>query len=579
MIPELLAPRRVLWLALALMLLLWAFLPRGEGAFDDWWINAALHGEPTLGAINGHDFFAFADGNPAHLGRETGPMPWFVDPQLKLALFRPLSVVTHRLDHATFGFISTWASVHSLLWAILMVVGAFRLYARLLSPKVAGLAVIVFALAGSHSEPLVWLSARNALVAAAFGVWSILFYVQGREGEGPLAPALAWLSFVLALLSGESALGILGYFAAYELFARRDAWSARLRAFAPFAAAAVIWLAAYAAQGYGTRGSGYYLNPINEPLAFFAELPMRFAALIGGVVMGAPTMLWFVRPESRILLVLLGVFGVLVLWVACVPRARRAEATERASLVSLGVGALLSLVPPSAGILGARSLVVPSLGVSAWVAYALCGEGRLEHKATRIAQGFAAALLVLVHLVASPATWILTGQTYAASFAAEKQAIAASELGDLKGKRVLLLCAPDPAFSIYLPSRLAVQQAGIVSWNPLSLAPIAHRMTRTSEREFEFLQVDSPPPSFEQIFRGEQHPLRVGESVDLGFMRATVRSVEGRWRKRTSFALDVSLDDPSLVFLAWQRGALRRVAVPKVGESVTIPFEKGPWTL
>lgn len=570
--------RRSLYLSLLLMCLLWAFLPHGEGAFDDFWIDAALHDHTSLGAISKDAFFTFADGDPAHLGRETGPMPWFADPTLKLALWRPLSVLSHRFDHATFGFISFGASVHSLAWALVLVLGAFRLFSLTLSPRAASFALVVFALASSHSEPLIWLSARNALVAAAFGIWTLTLYVESREGKGKGRARLALLCFVLALLSGEAALGILPYLAACELFSPHKPWAERARALSPFLVTALIWLIAYAAQGYGTSGSGYYLNPLSEPLGFLRELPGRLAILVGGAVLGAPTILWFVKPELRALLVLAGVLGFLILLFACLPDLQKGPRQPRATLAWLGLGALVSLVPPAAGMLGARSLIVASIGVSAWVGSALGSTVVIDSAPWRRTKHGLVAVLALVHLVLSPLTWLITGKTYRDAFAAEKTAIGRSELSDLKGKRIFLLFAPDPAFSIYLPSRLTVQGAGFDGFHALSLAPVAHRMTRVAEDEFVLAQREPPPPSFEQAFRGAQHPLQKGEVIDLGFMRATAVDVEGAFRKQVSFRLQRSLDDAGYVFLAYRDGALRKVRPPAIGESLDIAFEKGPWT-
>jgi hypothetical protein len=38
----------------------------------------------------------------------------------------------------------------------------------------------------------------------------------------------------------------------------------------------------------------------------------------------------------------------------------------------------------------------------------------------------------------------------------------------------------------------------------------------------------------------------------------------------------VNIDDPSVLFLAWNEGALRRVDLGEVGASRTIPWSAGP---
>ena len=43
------------------------------------------------------------------------------------------------------------------------------------------------------------------------------------------------------------------------------------------------------------------------------------------------------------------------------------------------------------------------------------------------------------------------------------------------------------------------------------------------------------------------------------------------------FTFDGSLDDPTYYFAAWKDGALRRIELPRVGASLDLPFERGPW--
>ena len=42
----------------------------------------------------------------------------------------------------------------------------------------------------------------------------------------------------------------------------------RLRSLAPYAVIAVMWAAVYKIRGYGTSGSGFYVDPGGEPAAF-----------------------------------------------------------------------------------------------------------------------------------------------------------------------------------------------------------------------------------------------------------------------------------------------------------------------
>jgi hypothetical protein len=45
---------------------------------------------------------------------------------------------------------------------------------------------------------------------------------------------------------------------------------------------------------------------------------------------------------------------------------------------------------------------------------------------------------------------------------------------------------------------------------------------------------------------------------------------------KARFELDASLDSPSSCFIAWHDQRIAPVRMPPVGQSVTLPHEKGP---
>ncbi|WP_210256268.1 hypothetical protein, partial [Rhizobium phaseoli] len=54
----------------------------------------------------------------------------------------------------------------------------------------------------------------------------------------------------------------------------------RILGLALYGAPVAAYLAVRAAIGCGTRGSGFYLDPLHEPLAFLRIAPSRLAALL-----------------------------------------------------------------------------------------------------------------------------------------------------------------------------------------------------------------------------------------------------------------------------------------------------------
>jgi protein O-mannosyl-transferase len=126
--------------------------------------------------------------------------------------FRPLFLVTLALDRAIAGLDPSFAHLHSLAWHLLAVLGVFQLLLRLLaSNREKGRAVLpalvgatIFALHPLQSEAVVWISARNDLMAAASLVWALVVALPADAGWRRLS-VLALLGCA-AVLSKESAL-------------------------------------------------------------------------------------------------------------------------------------------------------------------------------------------------------------------------------------------------------------------------------------------------------------------------------------------------------------------------------------
>src|SRR5690606_4922719 len=102
------ADRRSLWLVLALALAV--ALPTldagliGDDVAQQRFIAAQLDrptASPDAGAVRWWDMFVLVEGEAERtLGmRLAGRYPWWVDPDLRIRFFRPLSVATHHVDH------------------------------------------------------------------------------------------------------------------------------------------------------------------------------------------------------------------------------------------------------------------------------------------------------------------------------------------------------------------------------------------------------------------------------------------------------------------------------------------------
>jgi hypothetical protein len=162
-----------------------------------------------------------------------------------------------------------------------------------------------------------------------------------------------------------------------------------------------------------------------------------------------------------------------------------------------------------------------------------------------------------------------------ASEAVARQAIALTP----PSGRIFLVAASDPLVYLY-PRGIAAQVApgAVRCWSVLSAARASHRVTRTGERTLELEPIGRTllSGSFDRLFRAPELPFRAGDAfVQCG---ATIRvtQVQGGLPSHLAVEWRRSLDDPELALLVWRSGRLERLAPPRVGESVELPWSPGP---
>ena len=159
------------WVAIAVALLLAAPSLTVGLAADDWLqllVARGLH--PFAGLPQSRlDLFSFAGHDPATIQPlvDAGMFPWWTDPAVKLAFWRPLASFTHLVDWTLWPG-APWAMhLHSLAWFGLALAAAAALYRRLIGGWTAGLATLLYALDDAHGPAVGWIANRNAMVAVA----------------------------------------------------------------------------------------------------------------------------------------------------------------------------------------------------------------------------------------------------------------------------------------------------------------------------------------------------------------------------------------------------------------------------
>jgi hypothetical protein len=138
---------------------------------------------------------------------------------------------------------------------------------------------MLFAVEDAHAMNAAWLANRHALVSLALGAGAFLAHLQWRRTGRVRALAAALALLASGLLAGEAALGIGAYIVAWQLTLERGSLVRRLLPILPYAMLVVVWRLLYDHFGYGIAGSGLYLDPGQDPVAFAGALLERWPLL------------------------------------------------------------------------------------------------------------------------------------------------------------------------------------------------------------------------------------------------------------------------------------------------------------
>jgi hypothetical protein len=166
----------------------------------------------------------------------------------------------------------------------------------------------------------------------------------------------------------------------------------------------------------------------------------------------------------------------------------------------------------------------------------------------------------------------------------QKQIAATADLGSCSdGGSLYLVNGSDPTLALYAAVAIVFhtpEKAGGERLRVLSMAPQPHRLSRTAPGvlELEVLEPRRDNP-FEQLFRATAHPLRAGQSVNLSEVTVHVDEASAGLFTRARFELDGDLDQTQSCLMVWKNGRLESLAVPRIGESVRIEHEPGPFGL
>ena len=528
------------------------------------------------------DLFRFASGQPGanRALMDEGVFPWWADPQARLSFWRPLSALTHWLDHQLYPGSPALMHAHNLAWYAALVLVAGLVYRRLFArPWYAGLALLLYAVDHAHGPTAGWIANRNALVALALALPALLSYDsmcrRGDRGAAFLGPAFLGAG----LLGGESALIVVAYLISYALFLDRAPWGRRLLHLAPYLGVVVIWRIVHVGLGHGADRSGLYFDPGHDPLGFATAVVERLPVLLLAAFALPFSDFWdvypLVAPAWPRPIWLLG----LAVAVALVALLRPLAARDR-TVRFWAVGCLLATIPVCAPFPNDRLLLGPSLGAMALVARLLGAVADGAYPAATLgserAVKVAAAVLAALHLALAPVLLPLRARAVALIDTRLRLADASIPATDaITGKTLVLVNPPLDPFGGYFP----IYRAALGRPAPRHFRWLA---TGVSDLDIERVGANTLrvrptggylASSSQLMLRSLRHPLALGETVSLTGVTFEVTALTGDGRPaEVEVRFAVPLDDSSLRFMQWD-GADGYVpfAVPRPGRTVRVP--------
>jgi hypothetical protein len=546
---------------------------------DDYIHQLILRGAHALPAYQQHwsALFAFAtDQNRAALMDE-GVLPWWSDPQLRFAFFRPVSALTHVIDMQLWADAPWLMHLHSFVWSALALFAAYALYLRVFAIAAAPaaraharLALLFYALEPARAVAVGWIANRNTLVSLTLSLAAVCLHLDDMLVPRLVRRVLSPVLLALGVLAGEGGVSGLAFLIAAAMVLDRRGRGRASLALLPHLAAAGGVIALGSVLGYGMEGSDGYLDPRRDLATYLAAFPARALALlsagIGGPAadaIGIYDLLWpgLSTLMKLVSLALLGLVGY-----ALAPLFFQSQSAR-----FFGLALCLALPPACVAFPADRLLTwisVAALGVLAECAMVALRGGAAQPRALQLT----AAAVLGARVLFAPLLLIVQAQNL-------------PHLGDLLRRAddviprdvavsqqfVVFVNAPEePLISFVLPQRAA---AGVPRPKALRrwAAGFSHvAITRVAQERVEVFQDGGfLRQHTERMLRSPRtRPFKVGERSKLSGMQAEILEVTGDKRPlNVAFSFD---PEQRYLFYALNAAGYYRFELPALGTCVEL---------
>lgn len=570
---------RAAWYVIGAVALLWSPALVMGLLLDDYWHWTVLDAPEMLTRYLSapHEMFTFAndDSGRTHKLLEMGLFPWWTYPELKVSFWRPVTVLTHRLDYVLWPGSPAFMHAQSLVWWAGTLVLTWVLYRRFLGAGwVAALALLLYAVDDSRAAPIAWVANRNCLLSVFFAFAALLCYDRWRSKGNVLYAAATGATLLAGLLSNEGAIAITAYFFAHALFLDSRPVMRRVSALIPFAAIVVAWRIVYTSRGYGVDNADLYIDPLTSPLRFVFAAVQTLPVLL--LAQWTP-----IPPEPMVVMgegLSVAFAGLAVAVIAFVGYALWPLLRRNATARFFATGMILCLIPACATFPSGRMLAFSGFGAFGLVAlfFKAVREGAYEGP-PRITKGFY-AFSVASHLIIAPVVALSTiAGLGTAGYLIRAAAVGTPMSEEDVNKTFVVLNSPSFFITTYLPIIRAHEglpyAARLVNLAPSVALPVPFVVTRIDERSLRYYV----PTGYQWILlRNDDHPFAPGDTVVFERYSAEVVAVnEKGYPIEVVFRFATSLEDPALAWLEFDERAFlhdpafafRRSVPPGIGES------------
>lgn len=350
-----LANHKVVIIFFALLILIILYPPRSLFNLhtDDFLIRAYILGDHPNFLQTENSAHPFADAyyffgdkrNKTQALKEYGALPWWSDDSARMSMFRPISALTHYIDHVLLKGNLLFIQLHSFFWLSLLLFSIIIFYKQFhFSPLLLVLATSIFMIDLSHMNNFYWLAARNIFIASAFGLLTISFHKKWRENNKAIYFLAAMVFFSFSLLSAEAGIATGAYLLSYALFLDDKKFIKGSLAIVPYGLLVIFWRVLYQLFEYGSIDISLYVDPVNSLTEFLFSFFTSALLIITAVISGTGIILSGLSETAEYGYLLFG-FCLFIFSTFLISPLLLAKTPQAAQIRFFYVGFLFSVIP------------------------------------------------------------------------------------------------------------------------------------------------------------------------------------------------------------------------------------------